>query len=68
MKKNIGQTDKLIRVVIAAIVALLYYNDTISGTLAYILMGLAIYVLITCLLNYSPLYKLLQINTNGSGE
>lgn len=63
MKRNMGNTDKGIRVIIALVVALLYYNDTISGTLAYVLMGISIVLLVTSLINFCPLYKVLGINT-----
>lgn len=63
MKRNMGDADKGIRVIIALIVALLYYNDTISGTLAYVLMGISIVLLVTSLINFCPLYKILGVNT-----
>ena len=63
MKRNMGNADKGIRVIIALVVALLYYNDTISGTLAYVLMGISIVLLVTSLINFCPLYKVLGINT-----
>lgn len=63
MKKNMGNADKLVRVLIAAVIGLLYYMDKITGTLAYILMAVAIILLITSLVNFCPLYKLIGINT-----
>ena len=58
-----GNTDKGIRVLIAAAIAFLYYNDTIGGTLAYVLMGISIVLLVTSLINFCPLYKVLGVNT-----
>lgn len=58
-----GNTDKGIRVLIALIVALLYYNDIIYGILAYSLMGISIVLLITSLINFCPLYKISGLNT-----
>jgi hypothetical protein len=63
MKKNIGSIDKSLRVLIAVIVAGLYYFNIIEGTLAYILMALAIILLVTSLVNFCPLYTILGINT-----
>ena len=63
MKKNMGSTDKGIRVSVAIIVALLYMFDVIQGTLAYVLMGIAIIFLVTSFINFCPLYALLGINT-----
>ncbi len=59
-----GALDKSLRVLIAIIIALLYYLDVIEGTLAYILMAIAIIFLITSFINFCPLYKILGINTN----
>ena len=63
MTKNMGSADKLVRVLIAAVIGILYYMDKITGTLAYVLMAVAIILLITSLVNFCPLYKLLGINT-----
>jgi hypothetical protein len=63
MKKNVSNLDKGIRVAIAALVAVLYYFDVITGTLAYVLMGVGIILLVTSLINFCPLYRILGINT-----
>ena len=63
MKKNMGSTDKIIRVVLAAAIGVLYYMDHISGTLAYVLMAVAIVLLVTSLVNFCPLYRLLGTST-----
>lgn len=63
MKKNMGRADRLIRVIIAAIIAYLYYNGTISGTLGTILLIFAGVFVLTSLVSFCPLYPLLGINT-----
>ena len=63
MIKNMGSADKLIRVIIAGAIGLLYYLEYITGTLALILMAVAIILLITSLINFCPLYKILGTNT-----
>lgn len=55
--------DKALRVLIAALIAILYYYNIIDGVLAYLLMALAIILLVTSLVNFCPLYKVLGINT-----
>ena len=62
-----GSADKTIRVVIAAVIGLLYYLDYISGTLAYVLMAVAIIFLVTSLVNFCPLYRLLGTSTSKMG-
>ncbi len=63
MKKNMSNVDKGIRTLIAVVIAVLYYLDIIQGTLAYILMAVAIIFLITSLVNFCPLYRLFGIST-----
>jgi hypothetical protein len=58
-----GNTDKLIRLVIAAIIAVLYYTGTISGTLALVLGIFAVIFTLTSLVNFCPLYTLMGVNT-----
>jgi hypothetical protein len=63
MKKNMGKTDKGIRILIAMIIAALSYFNIITGTLEIVLLVLAIVFLATSLLNFCPLYTLFGINT-----
>ncbi|MFH1001120.1 MAG: DUF2892 domain-containing protein [Bacteroidota bacterium] len=63
MKKNVGVCDKVIRVVLAIIIGLLYYFGVISGTWGIVLLVLAIVFLFTGLLNFCGLYSLFGINT-----
>ena len=63
MKKNMGSTDKGIRVVIAVVIAALYYFNIIEGTLAYVLMALALVFLLTSFMSFCPLYLPFGFNT-----
>lgn len=63
MKKNMGSLDKGIRIVIAIAIALLYYFNIIEGTLAYVLMALAIIFLLTSFISFCPLYLPFGWNT-----
>jgi uncharacterized membrane protein YGL010W len=56
MKKNIGTIDKAIRILIAAVVVLLYFTNVISGTLAIILIAFSAVLVITSLIGFCPLY------------
>lgn len=64
MKKNMGNTDKLIRVVIALIFSALYFTDVIPGTAGLVLVILGIVFLLTSLVSFCPLYLPFGINTN----
>jgi hypothetical protein len=63
MKKNMGTTDKLIRIVLAVVIAILYFTNVISGTLAIVLGALAVIFLLTSLISFCPLYAPFGINT-----
>lgn len=63
MKKNMGLTDKIIRIALAAIVAVLYFTNTIGGTLALVLGAFAIIFIITSFVSFCPLYFPFGIST-----
>lgn len=63
MKKNMGLIDKVIRSIVAAIIAILYFTNVISGTVALILGAIAIIFLITSFVSFCPLYTALGIST-----
>ncbi|WP_338359599.1 DUF2892 domain-containing protein [Yeosuana marina] len=63
MKKNMGSADKGIRIVIALVIAALYYFNVIEGMLAYVLMAFALIFLLTSFISFCPLYLPFGINT-----
>jgi hypothetical protein len=63
MKKNMGSVDRLIRLIIAAVLGFLFYNGTLSGTIGILAVVVAGVFALTSLLSFCPLYTLLGINT-----
>lgn len=63
MTKNMGSADRIIRVIIAAIVGILYFTGTISGTLGIVLLVLAGVFVLTSLISFCPLYAPFGIKT-----
>ncbi|TBM98383.1 DUF2892 domain-containing protein [Hyunsoonleella flava] len=63
MKKNMGSADRIIRIIIAAIVGILYFTETISGTLGLILLIVAGIFVLTSLISFCPLYAPFGIRT-----
>lgn len=63
MKKNMGNMDKMIRVIIAAVVAGLYFGNIITGTLGIVLLVLAAVFVLTSVVSFCPLYTLFGFNT-----
>jgi hypothetical protein len=58
-----GSTDKIIRIAIAIIIAILYFTNTISGTVALVLGAFAVIFLLTSLISFCPLYSPFGIST-----
>ncbi|MCO5269235.1 MAG: DUF2892 domain-containing protein [Brumimicrobium sp.] len=61
--KNLGTTDKIIRVSLAIIIAVLYFTNVISGTLAIALGVLALIFIVTSSISFCPLYFPFKIST-----
>ena len=63
MKKNMGNIDRIVRVLVAIVISILYFTNTISGTFGIILLVLGGIFLVTSFLSFCPLYILFGFNT-----
>ena len=63
MKKNMGNTDRLIRVVLAIVFGALYFTGIATGAFGYVLLVLGIVFVLTSVLSFCPLYALVGLNT-----
>jgi len=63
MKKNMGSTDRIIRVIIALVVIGLYLGNIISGTVAIVLLALSAIFILTSFISFCPLYAPFGIST-----
>jgi len=63
VKKNMGMADKAIRILIAVVIGVLYFTNTISGTLAIILGIVAVAFVLTSFISFCPLYLPFGIST-----
>lgn len=63
LNQNVGKLDRAVRTLLAMGIALLYLFDLLSDTLGMILTAVAIVLLVTSLLNFCPLYKLIGFNS-----
>lgn len=68
MKTNMGTVDRVIRVVIAVLIAVLYFAGVIGGTLSLILGIVAVAFLLTSLVSFCPTYVLFGISTCAKEE
>ena len=58
-----GNTDRIVRFVIAAAIAVLYFTNVISGTLGIVLLVGAGIFLLTSLISFCPLYAPFGLST-----
>lgn len=68
MKKNMGSIDKVIRILIAVLFAVLFFTNVITGTVGIILLVLAAVFLITSFVSFCPLYFPFGISTRKKTE
>jgi hypothetical protein len=63
MKKNMGSLDKLIRLLAAIVLIVLFYTNVLKDTLGVIALVVALVFTITSLISFCPLYTLFGIKT-----
>ncbi len=63
MKKNMGGVDKILRIIVAAIIVVLYLLGKISGTLGIVLLVVAAVLSIVSMVGSCPLYLPFGIST-----
>ena len=68
MKKNMGAIDKVVRILVAIVIAGLYFANIISGTLVIVLLILAGIFILTSFMSFCPLYLPFGISTRKKGK
>ena len=63
MKKNMGSIDRIVRILLAIVIAVLYFTNVITGTIGIILLILAAVFALTSFISFCPLYVPFRINT-----
>lgn len=63
MKKNMGNVDKIVRILLAIVFIALYFTNTVTGTLGIVLIAFSAVFALTSLVSFCPLYMILGVNT-----
>ncbi|MFL0683152.1 MAG: DUF2892 domain-containing protein [Algoriphagus aquaeductus] len=63
MKKNMGNIDKSVRLLVAAVLTALYFLGVVDGTLGIVALVIAGVFVLTSVISFCPLYTLFGINT-----
>lgn len=63
MKRNLSNTDRVVRVVLAALFAYLYFSGIVAGALGIVLVVLGGVFLLTAVVAFCPLYAPFKLST-----
>jgi len=63
MKTNMGSIDRIVRLILAAVFAYLYFSGAVTGTLGIILLVLGGIFVLTSLVAVCPLYMPFKFST-----
>lgn len=63
MKRNMSNTDRIIRALIAALFAYLYFSGIVTGVLGIVLLVLGAVFLLTSVVAFCPLYAPFKLST-----
>jgi Na+/H+ antiporter NhaB len=66
MKKNMGRSDRSIRLIVAAVIAVLLIAGVVKGTAAIVLAILAAIFVLTTFIGFCPAYVPFGISTKRS--
>ena len=63
MKRNMSNTDRIVRVVIAALFAYLYFAGIVTGGLGIVLEVLDGGFVLTSVVSFCPIYAMFKLST-----
>ncbi|MBI9035622.1 MAG: DUF2892 domain-containing protein [Bacteroidales bacterium] len=63
MTHNVGKIDRMIRLILAALLATLYFTHLLEGSWAVVASGAAIVLFVTSLRSCCPIYPILGFGT-----
>ena len=66
MKRNLSNVDRIVRVIIAALFAYLYFGGILPGTLGLVLFVLGIVFVLTSIVSFCPIYAMFKLSTYKS--
>ncbi|MBL8009564.1 MAG: DUF2892 domain-containing protein [Flavobacteriales bacterium] len=63
MKKNVGNIDRIVRILLALVFGYLYFSGTVTGLVGTVLLVLGGIFVLTALLGTCPIYSALGMST-----
>jgi hypothetical protein len=68
MKKNMGTTDRIVRVLLAIVLIILYFQGVVTGLWGIVLLAISGVFLLTSLVRFCPLYFPFGLSTTRPEE
>lgn len=65
MKANMGSADRIIRIVLAVVMGVLYFQGIVTGVLGIVLVVAAVIFALTSLISFCPLYAPFGLSTKS---
>lgn len=65
MKKNIGSTDKIVRLLLAVAGIAVYATNTVTGTWGLVILIVGLILGLTALINFCPIWAAFGVNTSS---
>ncbi|MEQ3691493.1 MAG: DUF2892 domain-containing protein [Flavobacterium sp.] len=63
MKKNVGNGDRFLRIILGIIGVILALSGSFEGNLKWSLLGIGLILIVTSSMQFCPLYAIFRINT-----
>lgn len=63
MKKNVGNGDRFLRIILGIISVILGLSGSFDGTLKWVLLGVGLVLIVTSSMQFCPLYAIFGMNT-----
>ena len=64
MKRNVGNTDRFVRIILGIILLLLFLSNIIDNGAKWLILGVSVILIITSFATFCPLYAILGKNTS----
>ena len=68
MQTNMGSIDRIIRILVAVVVIILYFTNMLAGPTALILLGLSGVFILTSFIGFCPIYYPFNLSTKKNKE
>ena len=68
MTKNIGSTDKIVRLLLAVVGLVVYFTGTVTGTWGLVILIVGVILGLTALINFCPIWATFGVKTTPRSE